>query len=400
MHHRNLHYVIDFGMYRFCTYKGLRKQPVLLLLLFCLIYGEFLEPRSSPFWWPKFDSLHSENETRLLLASDPHLEGYKPNLWWLNYLFQWDSDRYLKYHFRQALDWVKPNGFLILGDLFDLGSEIDEDEFQDTCARFQHIFLDRNPLPLIVVMYTIVLLFEQHFILPGDNDVDLIEGGPTDPLLMKRLDGCLNPLRTTVNIQFLHLKTVPRGTYRLPSGDGKLQFNHSNEPFFILATHEPIMQIPRDNLNAVLSDKYPCLFVSSHYHRPYMYVIRSTDRGSFTHQWTYRPDNWHPRQLTLHLNLSHCTTDRSNPHESIGLGVPSCTYRSGFPKNTAFAVLQIYRDGRATYQLLPLSSRLSTVYLYLVCIIFCFLYMILVTLLQRCPTGARKHSVGHGTMFK
>lgn len=112
-----------------------------------------------------------------------------------------------------------------------------------------------------------------------------------------------------------------------------------------------------------------------------MYIVRSTDGYSFTEEWIHQPGEWHPRQLTLHFNMSRCVgadhmMEIRGSHEALGFGLPSCTYRSGFPGDTALAVLQIFRNGQAIYHLLPLSSRLYVLYLYLVCISLCTLYKI------------------------
>ncbi|VDP72995.1 unnamed protein product [Echinostoma caproni] len=229
--------------------KQIYRVGVPLILSF--IVGEILQPQLSLSLWPKFDSEPDDRETRLLLIADPHVEGYKPDLFWLNYILQWDSDRYLETYFQQALTRIKPNGFLILGDLFDRGFEAYPSEFDQTCKRFRRIYFGRHSLPYLLI--------------PGDNDVDLVEGGPTDPFSVTRFIDCVGQQAEYVPIHFAQIKAIPRGAYK-PAQTHSFMLSRSSGRYLVLATHEPINMLENAQLNAALKVESPCVFVSGHHH--------------------------------------------------------------------------------------------------------------------------------------
>ncbi|VDO73057.1 unnamed protein product, partial [Schistosoma mattheei] len=63
----------------------------------------------------------SEDEVRILLIADSHIEGYHSNLWIFNEILQADSDNYLRFYFIKAVQRTNPNGVMFLGDLLDTG---------------------------------------------------------------------------------------------------------------------------------------------------------------------------------------------------------------------------------------------------------------------------------------
>ncbi|VDO80421.1 unnamed protein product, partial [Schistosoma margrebowiei] len=50
--------------------------------------------------------------------------------------------------------------------------------------------------------------------------------------------------------------------------------------------------------------------------------------------------------------------------ELISIGVPSCTYRSGYPHISGIGLLQLYKNKSIVYTVLPLYNRYCTIFIY------------------------------------
>ncbi|CAH8638199.1 unnamed protein product [Heterobilharzia americana] len=127
------------------------------ILIICFIYGEILHPYVSLKAWTLPEMKPKEDEVRLLLLADPHVEGYHSSLYFFSDILQADSDDYLRFHFVKAVQYANPNGVVFLGDLLDTGETASDSEFMLVVSRFYEIFLSETDLFVILV--------------PGDNDV-------------------------------------------------------------------------------------------------------------------------------------------------------------------------------------------------------------------------------------
>ncbi|CAL8101081.1 unnamed protein product [Calicophoron daubneyi] len=125
-----------------------RAVRVLGLIITVLILGEYVLPILYYYNWDVPARRQNYDEMRILLLSDPHVEGYSPALHHLNYILQYDSDRYLRDNFRRAVSEVDPELVVILDDLLDRGSIATDKEFVDSCARFREIFLTSHNVPV------------------------------------------------------------------------------------------------------------------------------------------------------------------------------------------------------------------------------------------------------------
>ncbi|KAF6771306.1 hypothetical protein AHF37_09831 [Paragonimus kellicotti] len=128
-----------------------------LLFLFIVLVGEFFLPL-----WIEWDLAiskpSSDDEIRLLVMADPHIQLYHPYWYYVEYFSLLDSDRYLRRYFRRVRRLTEPDAILILGDLVEV-------------ERLKQYFISSHGVPCFVV--------------PGDNDVG---GDWNDPMSTERCE--------------------------------------------------------------------------------------------------------------------------------------------------------------------------------------------------------------------
>lgn len=94
--------------------------------------------------WP---TLYCGNEKfckHVILVADPQILGEERE----NVLKRWDSDRYLFNTYGRALQHVKPDNVIFIGDLMDEGSIADQSTFERYLRRFCKIFFFKSTIPL------------------------------------------------------------------------------------------------------------------------------------------------------------------------------------------------------------------------------------------------------------
>lgn len=94
---------------------------------------------------------------KILLVSDPQIQGYRNENHLLGWITRWDADNYLRRSFAAACDHVQPEIVVFLGDLLDEGSIATEAEFRQYSERFRRIFDVPSGATAVY--------------LPGDNDI-------------------------------------------------------------------------------------------------------------------------------------------------------------------------------------------------------------------------------------
>ncbi|KAG7311130.1 hypothetical protein JYU34_002116 [Plutella xylostella] len=158
---------------------NLRRLPTARLLLLgvagVVVYCEWLVYRRGAREWAPLacpgDAAAAAGCTRVLLVADPQLQGELAAVFPLNWLFIWDSDRYVKATFHEALRHVQPDVVVFLGDLMDEGSIATGEQYARYVNRIFDIFApyDHSFKPLYI---------------PGDNDI----GGENERVREDKID--------------------------------------------------------------------------------------------------------------------------------------------------------------------------------------------------------------------
>ncbi|KOB78775.1 Uncharacterized protein OBRU01_01420 [Operophtera brumata] len=105
------------------------------------LYCEWLIYMVQPLFWPKLmKCLDEEACTRILFIADPQIQGDLAVSAPLNYLYEWDSDRYVKSTFNVVAGHFKPDVLVYLGDLMDEGSIATMVQFHEYAKRLFSIF--------------------------------------------------------------------------------------------------------------------------------------------------------------------------------------------------------------------------------------------------------------------
>lgn len=94
---------------------------------------------------------------RILFVADPQILGETLDTNFYQGLAIFDSDRYLKKTFNQAIGHVRPNIICYMGDLMDEGSVASASEYIRYLDRFRQIYKTQE---LVELMH-----------IPGDNDI-------------------------------------------------------------------------------------------------------------------------------------------------------------------------------------------------------------------------------------
>jgi hypothetical protein len=129
-----------------------REKLLLSLGLLLLFWCEFLLPKVYSADWAYDDSACTGSVpcTRVLLLSDPQLQGYRDEPWGpLGYLTRWDADRFLGRAFSAAVEKLTPDVIVILGDILDEGFTQTKSEAASSLWRFNHLF--QTAIPTIIL---------------------------------------------------------------------------------------------------------------------------------------------------------------------------------------------------------------------------------------------------------
>lgn len=121
---------------------------IFLSVGFCEFIGDFIKLWSCV--WPsehskEFDQHDSSNTLHAMIIADTHLLGPLKGHWLDKLYREWHMRR----AFRAAMFLHKPDVIFILGDLFDEGDLVDNDEFNNYVRRFRSHFHAPPSIPVI-----------------------------------------------------------------------------------------------------------------------------------------------------------------------------------------------------------------------------------------------------------
>ncbi|KAH8866240.1 Metallophosphoesterase 1 [Schistosoma japonicum] len=334
------------------------------IIIICLIYGEIMHPYMTLKSWRLPGVKQSEDEVRTLLIADSHIEGYRSYLHILNNIFQIDSDNFIRFYFVKAIQLTKPSGVIFLGDLLDSGNTAPDSDFAYTVSRFKKIFLFDDDLFVILT--------------PGDNDI----GGEGVPVTQVKLTRFLSNLPVKVGdykykfVNFYSDYKKPEVKHNILSGSFPNEIN-------VYVSHLPVISHQFIRFPLTLLNSNASLSIHGHLHRSQVIHWKNnkdSENAQSNVTWIQTPQfpSISSQQSRFELNdsikflkIMEKTTLKARTKvygELVSIGVPSCTYRSGYPQLTGIGLLQLYRNKSIIYTVLPLHNRYYTIFIYCILI--------------------------------
>ena len=132
-----------------------------LVILLLIFYVEFISYHLLQFQWIRPPICDPPSCSKLLLVADPQILGsQETGPWIINFIERWDSDRYIRKTFQQALNYFEPDFIILLGDIMDIGHVASDEEFYFDLERLWQIFKTPERMKNT-----------RTIIIPGDNDI-------------------------------------------------------------------------------------------------------------------------------------------------------------------------------------------------------------------------------------
>ncbi|KAF9808823.1 hypothetical protein SFRURICE_010917 [Spodoptera frugiperda] len=185
-----------------------------------VIYCEWYVYLIQKQYWPELECDDQDTSCiKILFIADPQIQGDEAVPPPLSYLFNWDSDSYLRSTFKVVVDYWSPEILVYLGDLMDEGSIATMPQFHGYVKRLAGIFEWDFPAVRVWV--------------PGDNDI----GGENEPIRRDKIEEFEKvfeqpPIVEYSNISFYKVNAI---TYKFPRKDDEFPGNEKN--FKIAVSH-------------------------------------------------------------------------------------------------------------------------------------------------------------------
>uniref|UniRef100_A0A7E4UZM6 Metallophos domain-containing protein n=1 Tax=Panagrellus redivivus TaxID=6233 RepID=A0A7E4UZM6_PANRE len=315
-----------------------------LIAIFAVVvifWNEYLALKiSSLSWLPPSEN---PNAFPILIVSDPQIIGYRNEPAGIGPLSRWDADRYLARGFAQAVAVAKPKAIIFLGDLFDEGVQMNNQEFEYTIERFKAIFPEiRNVLT---------------FYIPGDNDI----GGEYEPVydrlvnrFARRFDHTSAALKASKS--FMKFASIDS----LANNEVSVLSSPDNAKVKILMSHIPLVRVVGRKLNEELTKYDPDLVLSAHDHTAEIYL-----RDRLSTQF---------KRFALHRSIEFII---SPTHPTIEIQSPTVSYRMGV-QNMGYGVLTLSDESPAVvqYTIYWLPGRYPQLCLYIFALIVISYYFL------------------------
>ncbi|XP_037297762.1 metallophosphoesterase 1 [Manduca sexta] len=319
------------------------------------LYCEWFIYLMQPIYWADLKCPENDQScTKILFIADPQIQGdleFPPPL---SYLFNWDSDRYLRSTFSVVMDQLKPDILVYMGDLMDEGSISTMPQFYGYVKRLSSIFNVHYPITQVWI--------------PGDNDI----GGENEPIKRDKLvefDKVFDqpPIITHRNISFIKVNAI---THSFPQKTEGLEHDGN---YRIVVSHYPVTHryVFGSQVN---KDIRPNIYFCAHEHES-KFVKQSND---LTNRHTvYLLD-------TTILNIS-------GDDYLYEIYVPTCSYRMGTSKIGFGAAVLENNNKNLRYTVFWSPQRFPYLFFYLavliVFVLYCLVYC-LARLLHRKPKSA------------
>ncbi|XP_049876909.1 uncharacterized protein LOC126374334 [Pectinophora gossypiella] len=310
-------------------------------ILGAAFYCEWAVYRIQPFYWQQLECpAYDYTCTKILFIADPQIQGDDAVPPPLSYLFNWDSDKYLKSTFSVVLKHFKPDVLVYMGDLMDEGSISTMAQFHAYVLRLANIFN---------IDYPVVQIW-----IPGDNDI----GGENEPIKRDKVaefDKIFDQESIIMfrNISFYKVNAI---THKFQKGRDK---SHN---FKIVISHYPVTSRHAfgEMINNVIR---PNIYFCAHEHES-KYVMQNpqlTFRETFPLKYGDK---------VLGISFSSNSVDDT----IYEIYVPTCSYRMGTSKiGYGAAVLQKHNK-HMKYTVFWSPQRFPYLFFYLVILIVLVTY--------------------------
>ncbi|CAD0195879.1 unnamed protein product [Chrysodeixis includens] len=306
-----------------------------------VIYCEwFIYIVQQQYWTDLECSEHDSSCTKILFIADPQIQGDLAVPPPLSYLFNWDSDRYLKSTFRVVAKYFKPDVLVYLGDLMDEGSISTMPQFHGYVKRLSNIFEWDYPAVQVWV--------------PGDNDI----GGENEPIRGDKIAEFESVFEqpsiiTFGNVSFYKVNAI---THTLPKNTDEDEDTEKN--FKIVVSHYPVTS-KQMFAKKVSSAIHPKIYFCAHDHES-KYVKQSKDLTNRVTNWFTDPKS------TLSIAF-----DEETRYEIF---VPTCSYRMGTSYIGYGAAILENNNQHMRYTVFWSSTRFPYLILYVVMLVILFIY--------------------------
>lgn len=324
----------------------LRRSAIVKYFLAAFIgaafYCEWFVFVIQPSFWPNLQcNDHDSSCTKILFIADPQIQGDTAVSPPMSYLFNWDSDRFLRSTFTVVLKHFKPDILVYLGDLTDEGSIADMKQFHGYVKRLSNIFeVDHEILQVWV---------------PGDNDI----GGENEPIKADKVAEFEKVFDQPFvimyrNISFYKVNAI---TNTIPQYLDTLQ----SKNYKIVVSHYPITN-KRSFAQKVNNALHPHIYFCAHDHDS-KYVKQNKDLANREKM------KW----LTAGGNVLNVPNDGETLYE---IYVPTCSYRMGTSKIGYGVAILEHENSNLRYTVFWSPTRFPYLFLYLLLLIVALLYCI------------------------
>ncbi|ESO04966.1 hypothetical protein HELRODRAFT_185536 [Helobdella robusta] len=348
--------------------RGFSKWTVFIIILTAIIplYNEIISFDLASLQWTHLNTT-DQKTLKILFVADPQIVGLVNEHWLLGYITRWDCDRYIKNGFSRALEHVKPDVIIFLGDLFDEGSRATDTQYATYVERFSNIFVD----PYLI----------RRIYIPGDNDVggegfDFLENWKLQRF--HRHFPCLNDPVVRIG-DFVDV--IRMNNYKDRLDQGVLDLNEINKKstnnIKMFISHLGVIDYyyyMKDKIEKIS----PNIIVAGHeHHSSYLKCQKCLTKNSVETSYSFDEN---------HNILKDKLRGKSTVYQ---ITVPTCSYRMGTAK-AGYGYMAIDGNSRMQYTVLWLPQRYPQLFLYLG---YLLLLLLAVSVRKCCSARVKLYSI-------
>ncbi|CAH1644652.1 unnamed protein product [Spodoptera littoralis] len=331
---------------------------VIAAFIGAVIYCEWFVYIIQQQYWTELEcNDHDATCKKILFIADPQIQGDEAVPPPLSYLFNWDSDRYLRSTFKVVVEYLKPDILVYLGDLMDEGSIATMPQFHGYVKRLASIFEWDYPAVQVWI--------------PGDNDI----GGENEPIRYDKIEEFEKVFKQPSivvysNISFYKVNAI---TYTFPQKADEIPGSEMN--FKIAVSHYPVTEKSMFAYQ-IMKAINPNIFFCAHDHES-KYVKQNKNLG---------------HRKTVWLNGPNPTLNISFDEESLyEVFVPTCSYRMGTSSIGYGAAVLENNQQNMRYTVFWSPTRFPCLILYLSMLVILLLYCLVFCVARLCH---RKSTLG------
>ncbi|XP_068621479.1 metallophosphoesterase 1 [Battus philenor] len=311
----------------------------LAFVLGAVLYNEWFVYAMQPYYWHNIKCPQEDTScTKIMFIADPQIQGEMAKPPPLSYLFNWDSDRFLRSTFTVALKHFQPDVLVYLGDLMDEGSIATMVQFHYYVKRLSNIF---------DVSYPVTQVW-----LPGDNDI----GGENEPIRKDKLEEFEKVFDQPAVINFKNISF-----YKVNGITHSFPHSTENDNYKIVVSHYPTLW--RSPFGKQVNEAIqPNVYFCAHEHKS-KYMIKDKD-------WR----NVAARILKPGDSVLSIEKSKGDIYE---IYVPTCSYRMG-TDSIGYGAAIVENNQLMRYTVFWSPRRFPYLYVYaaflIIIVIYTFIY--------------------------